>query len=211
MDAVSPIRFVEQFHLLFLVQLSRRVDKPLFVAQGRLQPPLLPPEHPLLRGHGPRPGRRRRPRVPGQGERGPRVAARSPRSSRPGRIASTTCPSRSRPTRRNAGSSGCASRAPPSPLPTKIECSRRGLDDGVAFGSVDAHARARLPAAAAHGEPLRRARPRCDRRSVRSPDVAKRRRATCSTCTTCSRAVRRGGAVADARPATWPSGRAPTR
>ena len=26
MDAVTPIRFVEQFHLLFLVQLSRRIE-----------------------------------------------------------------------------------------------------------------------------------------------------------------------------------------
>jgi hypothetical protein len=34
MDAVTPIRLVEQFHLLFLAQLGRRVDKKRFVVKG---------------------------------------------------------------------------------------------------------------------------------------------------------------------------------
>ena len=34
MNAVDPIRFVELFHLLFLVQLGRRLDKSAFVVKG---------------------------------------------------------------------------------------------------------------------------------------------------------------------------------
>jgi predicted nucleotidyltransferase component of viral defense system len=34
MDATSPIRFVEQFHLLFLAQLGRRVNPSHFVLKG---------------------------------------------------------------------------------------------------------------------------------------------------------------------------------
>ncbi len=63
---------------------------------------------------------------------------RSRKSSRRGAWGSSTSPSTSRPKPRRGGSSGSRSRGLAVPLPTKIEFSRRGLDDGVAFGSVDA-------------------------------------------------------------------------
>ena len=34
MDTISPIALVEQFHLLFLAQLGRRVNPSLFVLRG---------------------------------------------------------------------------------------------------------------------------------------------------------------------------------
>ena len=110
MDAT---RSIEQFHLLFLAQLARRVKPGLFVLEGGLQPPLLPREHPLLGGHGPRRWRDGRSSGTRCGSCSP--PGRSPRSSRPATSPSSAPLSRRRPRRPSAGRSAFASRGPARP------------------------------------------------------------------------------------------------
>lgn len=136
MDTTSLVRSVEQFHLLFLVQLSRRVDKTRFVVKGGsnlrffhrslrysedmdLDVGLI--ETLVLRDQ-----------------------VREILASRPFaqileasaiRVDHVTEHKQTGTTQR--WKLGLLVEGAAVPLPTKIEFSRRGLDDGVAFGSVD--------------------------------------------------------------------------
>src|SRR3990172_6739939 len=113
MEAVTPIRSVEQFHLLFLAQLSRRVDKKLFVVKGGCNL---------------------------------RFFHRSIRYSEDmdldlGGVDTHVFRDKVREKKQTETTQrwklGLRIEGAVVRLPTKIEFSRRGLDEGVAFGSVD--------------------------------------------------------------------------
>lgn len=136
MDAVGPVQLVEQFHLLFLAQLGRRLDRTRYVLKGgcnlrffhrsvRLSEDLdldvagvgvhalQDKVRTLLRS-------------------GPFVQILSARGIAVERVSE---PKQTETTQRwkvglRYGPAG-------SPLPTKIEFSRRGLDDDVGYDSVD--------------------------------------------------------------------------
>jgi hypothetical protein len=135
MLATAPIRLVEQFHLLFLIQLSRRVDKTRFVVKGgcnrrffhqsrRYSELDLGDVEPLVF----------RDKVRDVFTSRPFAQILEARSIRIDRV---TEPKQTDTTQRwkvglrveNAAIS----------LPTEVECSRRGLEQGVVFGSVDAN------------------------------------------------------------------------
>ena len=111
MDATAPTGFVEQFHLLFLAQLARRVKPALFVLKGGCN---------LRFFHGSI--RYSEDMDLDLGQIGAEVfrdkvreispPARSHRSSRPGASPSSAFRSPSRPTRPSGGSWVCASMAP---------------------------------------------------------------------------------------------------
>lgn len=138
MDAANPIRFVEQFHLLFLAQLSRRVDKKLFVVKGGCN---------LRFFH--RSIRYSKDMDLDLGEIEALVLrdkVREVLASRPFAqileargigIDHVTEHKQTDTTQR--WKLGLRVKGAAVPLPTKIEFSRRGLDEGVAFGSVDAN------------------------------------------------------------------------
>jgi predicted nucleotidyltransferase component of viral defense system len=138
MDAVTPIRFVEQFHLLFLVQLSRRVDKKLFVVKDGCN---------LRFFH--RSIRYSEDMDLDLGDVDTHVFRDKVReifASRPFaqilearaiRIDHVTEHKQTDTTQRWKLALRVEDAAVP--LPTKIEFSRRGLDEGVTFGSVDAN------------------------------------------------------------------------
>ena len=136
MASVGSIRFVEQFHLLFLAQLGRRLNPSLFVLKGGcnlrffLGSVRYSEDMDLDLGE--------------VGADVFRDKVRDLLASRPFAqileargiaIERVSAPKQTETTQRwtlglrlmNAGAT----------LPTKIECSRRGLDAGVAFGSVD--------------------------------------------------------------------------
>jgi predicted nucleotidyltransferase component of viral defense system len=136
MAALSPIRFVEQFHLLFLAQLSRRVDKRVFVVKGGcnlrffhrsirysedMDLDLGEVETVVLR------------------DKVRDVFASRPFAqileARAVRIDHVTEHKPTDTTQR--WKLGLRVERAAVPLPTKIEFSRRGLDEGVVFGSVD--------------------------------------------------------------------------
>ena len=136
MDATSPIRFVEEFHLLFLAQLGRRVNPTLFVLKGGCN----------LRffHHSVRYSEDMDLDLGEIGAQAFRDKVGEIFASRPFAqileakgiaISRVSTPKQTETTQRwklGLGVEGGATR-----LPTKIECSRRGLDAGVTFGSVD--------------------------------------------------------------------------
>ena len=137
MDTVSAIRCVEQFHLLFLAQLGRRVDKRGFVVKGGCN---------LRFFH--RSIRYSEDMDLDVGDVDPfeiRERVREVFASRPFaqileargiRIDHVTEHKPTDTTQR--WKLGLEVEGTAVALPTKIEFSRRGLDEGVAFGSVDA-------------------------------------------------------------------------
>lgn len=138
MDAITPIRFVEQFHLLFLVQLSRRVDKTRFVVKGGCNLRFF---HRSIRY-----SEDMDLDLGGVEAHVLRAKVREIFASRPFaqilearalRIDHVTEHKQTDTTQRWKLALRIEGAAVP--LPTKIEFSRRGLDEGVAFGSVDAN------------------------------------------------------------------------
>jgi predicted nucleotidyltransferase component of viral defense system len=136
MDALVPSQVIEQFHLLFLAHLARGVDKRSLVVKGGCNLRFFHrsirysedmdldvqgiEEHPL------------RDRVRGL------LASRPFRSSLGSRgveIEHVTEHKQTPVVQR--WKLGLRAEGLPRPLPTKIEFSRRGLDDGVEFGSLD--------------------------------------------------------------------------
>lgn len=146
MDSASPVHLVEQFHLLFLAQLGRRVSPALFVLKGGCN---------LRFFH--RSVRYSEDMGLDLGEIGAhtfRDKVREVLGSRPfaqvleTRGIGVERVSEPKPTdTTQRWKLGLRAAGAAAPLPTRIECSRRGLEDGVALGSVDpAIARAyRLP------------------------------------------------------------------
>ncbi len=137
MDDVSLVRSIEQFHLLFLVQLGRRVDKRRLVVKGGCNLRFF---HRSIRYS------EDMDLDVGQIETQVlRDKVREVIASRPFaqileargiRIDHVTEHKQTDTTQR--WKLGLRVKNTSLPLPTKIEFSRRGLDDGVAFGSVDA-------------------------------------------------------------------------
>ena len=137
MDATAPTGFVEQFHLLFLAQLTRRVKPALFAPKGGGN---------LRFFHGSiRYSEERLDLDLGQIGAGVfRDKVREILASRPFAqvleargiaIERVSEPKQTDTTQR--WKLGLRVQGAALPLPTKIECSRRGLDDGVVLGSVD--------------------------------------------------------------------------
>jgi predicted nucleotidyltransferase component of viral defense system len=137
-DAFIPVRFVEQFHLLFLAQLSRRVDKSRFVLKGGcnlrffhgsirysedMDLDLGDVETHVLRD-----------KVREIFASRPFAQILAARAIGIGHVTEhkqTDTTQRWKLALRVVGAAV--------PLPTKIEFSRRGLNEGVTFGSVDAN------------------------------------------------------------------------
>jgi hypothetical protein len=136
MNATGPIRFVEQFHLLFLAQLGRRVNPSLFVLKGGCNLRFF---HQSIRYSedmdldlGGVEAQAFRDKV------GEVIAARPFAQILEARgiaIDRVSAPKQTETTQR--WKFGLRVEGGTASLPTKIECSRRGLDAGVAFGSVD--------------------------------------------------------------------------
>ena len=136
MASVSSIRFVEQFHLLFLAQLGRRLNPSLFVLKGGCN---------LRFFH--RSIRYSEDMDLDLGEVGADVVrdkVRDVLASRPFAqileargiaIERVSTPKQTETTQR--WKFGLRLTPASATVPTKIKCSRRGLDAGVAFGSVD--------------------------------------------------------------------------
>jgi predicted nucleotidyltransferase component of viral defense system len=136
MDATSPIRFVEQFHLLFLAQLARRVNPSLFVLKGGcnlrffLNSIRYSEDMDLDLGDiGAQVFRDKVGEVFSSRPFAQILEARGLAIDRVSAPKQTETTQRWKLGLRVTG--GSAS------LPTKIECSRRGVESGVAFGSVD--------------------------------------------------------------------------
>ena len=136
MDATALTGFVEQFHLLFLAQLTRRVKPALFVLKGGCNLRFF---HQSIRYS--------EDMDLDLGEIGAgafRDKVRELLASRPFAqileargiaIERVSEPKQTDTTQR--WKLGLRVQGAAAPLPTKIECSRRGLEDGVVLGSVD--------------------------------------------------------------------------
>ncbi len=136
MVAAGPIRFVEQFHLLFLAQLARRVNPSLFVLKGGcnlrffLKSVRYSEDMDLDLGDiGAQVFRDKVDEVFSSRPFAQILEARGMAIDRVSAPKQTETTQRWKLGLRVAGGSA--------PLPTTIECSRLGLDPGVAFGSVD--------------------------------------------------------------------------
>jgi predicted nucleotidyltransferase component of viral defense system len=135
-DVTGPIRFVEQFHLLFLAQLARRVNPALFVVKGGCN---------LRFFHGSiRYSEDMDLDLGGIEARAFRDKVRELLASRPFAqvleargvgIDRVSEPKQTDTTQR--WKLGLRVQGVAAPMPTRIECSRRGLEDGVVIGSVD--------------------------------------------------------------------------
>jgi len=136
MDAFSPVQIVEQFHLLFLAQLGRRLDKSLYVVKGGCnlrffhRSVRLSDDLDLD--------------VAGIGRHAlqekVRLLLRSAPFAQVLRARGIAIERISEPKQTDTTQRwkvGLGWGAGHSPLPTKIEFSRRGLDDDVGFESVD--------------------------------------------------------------------------
>lgn len=136
MPSAGPIRFVEQFHLLFLSHLARRVDPAHFVVKGGCNLRFF---HGSIRysedmdldlGGIAAPAFRDRVRA---------LLASRPLAqvleARGIRIERVSEPKQTETTQR--WKLGLRVRDEAAPMPTKIECSRRGLEEGVEIGGVD--------------------------------------------------------------------------
>jgi hypothetical protein len=136
MNATSPVRVVEQFHLLFLAQLGRRVNPSLFVLKGGCNLRFF---HRSIRYSedmdldlGDIGTQVFRDKVGDVLEARPFAQILATRGIAIDRVST---PKQTETTQRWKFSLRVGGGA--ALLPTKIECSRRGLDPGVAFGSVD--------------------------------------------------------------------------
>jgi hypothetical protein len=136
MDAASPIRFVEQFHLLFLAQLGRRVNPSLFVLKGGCNLRFF---HKSIRYSedmdldlGEIGAQAFRDKVGEVFSSRPFAQILEARGIGIDRV---SAPKQTETTQR--WKLGLRVDGAAVPLPTRIECSRRGLDAGVAFGSVN--------------------------------------------------------------------------
>ena len=136
MDASSPIQIVEQFHLLFLAQLGRRLDKTLYVVKGGCN----------LRffHHSIRLSEDLDLDVAGIGRHALqekiRLLLRSATFTQVLRARGISLDRVSEPKQTDTTQRwkvGLGWGSGHTPLPTKVEFSRRGLDDDVGFGSVD--------------------------------------------------------------------------
>jgi len=136
MAAVGAIRFVEQFHLLFLAQLGRRLNPALFVLKGGCNLRFF---HQSLRY-----SEDMDLDLGAVGADVFRDKVRDVLASRPFAqileargiaVERVSAPKQTETTQR--WKLGLRLRDAGVTLPTKLECSRRGLDAGVAFGSVD--------------------------------------------------------------------------
>jgi predicted nucleotidyltransferase component of viral defense system len=138
MGAVTPIQSVEMFHLLFLVQLSRRVDKRRFVVKGGCNLRFF---HRSIRysedmdldlgdvdAHLFRDKVRE---ILGARPFAQILEAMAMRIAHVTEHKQTDTTQRWKLALRTEGAAVA--------LPTKIEFSRRGLDEGVVFGSIDAN------------------------------------------------------------------------
>ena len=138
MDAITPIRFVEQLHLLFLAQLSRRVNPSLFVLKGgcnlRFFHRSVRYSEDLDLDLGAIGAQTFRDKVREVFASRPFAHILEARGIHVDRV---TEPKQTETTQR--WKLGLRVEGAAAPLPTKIECSRRGLDDGVVIGSVDPH------------------------------------------------------------------------
>jgi predicted nucleotidyltransferase component of viral defense system len=137
MDAIIPIRFVEQFHLLFLAQLGRRLDKTRFVLKGGCNLRFF---HRSIRHSedmdldlGEVEVQVLRDKVTEIFASRPFVQILEARRIRIDRVTEHKQTGTTQRWKLGLRVEGIAV-----PLPTRIEFSRRGLDEGVAFGSVDA-------------------------------------------------------------------------
>lgn len=136
MDSFSPFQLVEQFHLLFLAQLGRRLDKTLYVIKGGCnlrffhQSVRLSEDLDLdVAGIGPHALQDKVRILLRSGTLNQILSARGIAMERVSEPKQTDTTQRWKiGLRWGLGSS---------PLPTKIEFSRRGLDDDVGFESVD--------------------------------------------------------------------------
>ena len=136
MTTWRPAQSIEEFHLLFLAQISRRVDKRALVVKGGcnlrffLKSVRYSEDMDLDVGEFDTQALRDRVREV--------LASRPFRQILQARgtdIEHVTEHKQTDTTQR--WKLGLRAKGDPVPLPTKIEFSRRGLDDGVAFGSVD--------------------------------------------------------------------------
>jgi len=137
MDATTPIRFVEQFHLLFLVQLSRRVDQKLFVVKGgcnlRFFHRSIRYSEDLDLDLGQVATHVFRDKVRDLFASRPFAQILAARAIRIDHVTEHKQMDTSQRWKLALRVEGAAV-----PFPTKVEFSRRGLDEGVVFGSVDA-------------------------------------------------------------------------
>jgi hypothetical protein len=136
MEATSAIRVVEQFHLLFLAQLGRRVNPSLFVLKGGCNLRFF---HRSIRYSEDMDLDLGEIDVQAFRDKVGEVIAAKPFAqileARGIVIDRVSAPKQTETTQR--WKFGLRVEGGFAPLPTKIECSRRGLDAGVAFGSVD--------------------------------------------------------------------------
>ncbi len=138
MDPIAPIRFVEQFHLLFLAQLGRRVNPSLFVLKGGCNLRFF---HQSIRYSadidldlGEIDARIFRDKVRDVFASRPFAQILEARGIAIHRV---TEPKQTETTQR--WKLGLRVEGVAASLPTKVECSRLGVDDGVVFGSIDPH------------------------------------------------------------------------
>lgn len=136
MDTVNPTRLVELFHLLFLVQLSRRLDQRGFVVKGGCNLRFF---HRSIRYSedmdldvGDIGSLMLRDRVRAIFTSRPFADILEARGIRLGHLTEHKQTETTQRWKLGLRADGVAV-----PLPTKIEFSRRGLDEGVVFGSVD--------------------------------------------------------------------------
>ncbi|MCR4374297.1 MAG: nucleotidyl transferase AbiEii/AbiGii toxin family protein [Acidobacteria bacterium] len=137
MDIFSPVHVVEQFHLLFLAQLGRRLDKTLYVVKGGCNLRFFHRSVRLSEDLDLD--------VAGIGRHALqekiRLLLRSAPFTQVLRARGITVERISEPKQTDTTQRwkvGLGWGSGHSPIPTKIEFSRRGLDDDVGFGSVDA-------------------------------------------------------------------------
>ena len=136
MDASSPVQIVEQFHLLFLAQLGRRLDKTLYVVKGGCNLRFFDRSVRLSEDL--------ELDVAGIGRHAlqdkVRLLLRSATFTQVLRARDIALDRVSEPKQTDTTQRwklGLSWGSGHSPLPTKIEFSRRGLDDEVGFESVD--------------------------------------------------------------------------
>jgi hypothetical protein len=136
MNAASHVQIVEQFHLLFLAQLGRRVKPSLFVLKGGCNLRFF---HRSIRYSedmdldlGDIGAQLLRDKVDEIMAARPFAQILAARGIAVDRV---SAPKQTETTQR--WKFGLRVEGAAASLPTKIECSRRGLDSGVAFGSVD--------------------------------------------------------------------------
>ncbi len=137
MNPITPVTFVEQFHLLFLAQLGRRVNPSLFVLKGGCNLRFFHKSIRYSEGMDLDLGEIS---VDAFRDKVRELLASRPfgqtLEARGIEVARVTEPKQTDTTQ--WWKFGLRVQSIPIALPTKIECSHRGLDDGVMFGSIGA-------------------------------------------------------------------------